>query len=627
MNVDYGNLLSTGLVFSILSFAIAVAALLMEGTLLGQSRALKILKILTVLGVYAIASWGTWHMLHARWELLVALVVGVSLFVGATQLFKGFSVMGNFLMASHVQATIFGLLWGLWIITTAPVSVLSRSLMLLGYPIAVFSLLVALIQSFEQWEVVCRSAWRRLRLPAAVPPCLHHPKVSLHVPTYAEPPALVIATLNALAKLDYPNFEVLVIDNNTTDPALWRPVEAHCRALGERFQFFHVEGLAGAKAGALNLALRHTAVDAELIGVIDSDYLVNTNFLAALVGFFDDPRLGFVQTPQAYRDWKGHAYLRMCQWEYKLVFSTTLISRNERTAAITVGTMGLIRRAVLDEVGGWAEWCVTEDSELSVRIHALGYKSLYFNTVFGTGLIPESFTEFKKQRFRWTYGPIQELRQHFRLFLPRPLARDSALTGAQKIHHLIHGLGALKPGLEMLMLPLSVAVGASMLWHGEAIPVAPFMWVNLGAAAIAAIALKWHLFRSSMGCSFKDMLGVLAVGIALDYIIRIAGVWGLCTRRTPWRRTNKFRALSLGLGALGSAIPELLLGSAILAAGIGILIVYQPVGLLLMFVVLALAQGSQYLAAPLLALVAEHGIRARSDRRELTKLEEADSSV
>jgi hypothetical protein len=84
----------------------------------------------------------------------------------------------------------------------------------------------------------------------------------VHVPVHAEPVELVCGTLDRLAGLDYPRFEVVVVDNNTTDEALCRPVEEHCRSLGSRFRFLHVEGLEGAKAGALNYALGHTAPDA-----------------------------------------------------------------------------------------------------------------------------------------------------------------------------------------------------------------------------------------------------------------------------------------------------------------------------------------------------------------------------
>ncbi len=66
----------------------------------------------------------------------------------------------------------------------------------------------------------------------------------------------------------------MLVINNTPDPALWRPVEEHCRALGERFKFIRVDDLKGYKAGALRLALANTAADAEIIGVIDADYVV-----------------------------------------------------------------------------------------------------------------------------------------------------------------------------------------------------------------------------------------------------------------------------------------------------------------------------------------------------------------
>ena len=74
-------------------------------------------------------------------------------------------------------------------------------------------------------------------------------------------------TLDAVARLDYPNFECVIVINNTPDPALWRPVEEHCRALGERFKFVRETTSQGFKAGALRLALVHTAPDAEIIGV------------------------------------------------------------------------------------------------------------------------------------------------------------------------------------------------------------------------------------------------------------------------------------------------------------------------------------------------------------------------
>jgi glycosyltransferase involved in cell wall biosynthesis len=609
ITINYAELASSNLVFAVISFTTAVAMLLFSRT---TTVHLLWLKALAVCAANGVAGTMTWMLLRPGWQLSTSILISLIFFIVTRRVLKGFSFTGSFLMATHANVSLAGLLWGLSVIISADVGHLTRILMAATFVLVVLILFVGLIQSFEQWEIVCRREWRRPRVPTTVSQRTHYPKVSLHVPTYAEPPELVIATLNSLAKLRYPNFEVIVIDNNTPDPGIWRPVEAHCQSLGERFRFFHVDRLSGAKAGALNFALRHTATDAELIGVIDSDYQVKSSFLAALVGYFDDPDMGFVQTPQAYRDWRPYHYLRMCNWEYKLVFSTTLVSRNERMAAITVGTMGLIRRKVLEEIGAWAEWCVTEDSELAVRIHARGYRSVYLNAVFGKGLIPESFQDYKKQRFRWTYGPIQELRRHFRLFLPKPFALPSALTPAQKIHHLIHGLGAMKSGLEFLMLPFGALAAASIVKHGEVINVPSHIWPAIATAAIAAFALKWHLFRISMGCKFKDMLGAILATTALDYIVKVAGLWGLFTRNTPWRRTNKFRALPLGLGALGSAMPELLLGGGMLVVSLGLLgDVYLP-SLLRLMAVGWLVQGAQFLIAPLMAILSEVDISRRA---------------
>ena len=81
-------------------------------------------------------------------------------------------------------------------------------------------------------------------------------------------------TLDAVARLDYPNFECVVIINNTPDPEFWQPIQDHCRALGERFKFINAEKVEGFKAGALRIAMARTAADAEIIGIIDADYVV-----------------------------------------------------------------------------------------------------------------------------------------------------------------------------------------------------------------------------------------------------------------------------------------------------------------------------------------------------------------
>ena len=132
-------------------------------------------------------------------------------------------------------------------------------------------ILVLLTEAHEWAEAIWVKERRRMFKPMIVDD-VELPMASIHVPTYNEPPEMVKQTLDALARLDYPKYEVIVVDNNTKDEAVWRPVEEHCQKLGARFKFYHVDPLTGFKAGALNYALDHTDSGAEIIGVIDSDY-------------------------------------------------------------------------------------------------------------------------------------------------------------------------------------------------------------------------------------------------------------------------------------------------------------------------------------------------------------------
>ena len=176
-------------------------------------------------------------------------------------------------------------------------------------------------------------------------------------------------TLDAVSRLDYPNFECVVIINNTPDPAFWQPIQDHCRALGERFKFINAEKVEGFKAGALRIAMDRTAVDAEIIGIIDADYVVEPDWLKDLVPVFADPRVGLVQAPQDHRDGDRSLMHYIMNGEYAGFFDIGMVQRNEANAIIVHGTMCLIRRAAMDMAGGWAGDTICEDTDLGPGDH------------------------------------------------------------------------------------------------------------------------------------------------------------------------------------------------------------------------------------------------------------------
>lgn len=436
-------------------------------------------------------------------------------------------------------------------------SVLVGTLMIFG-TLCVIAILLA---EAHEWAEA-HWATRRERVLRPHEASASAPKVSIHVPAYNEPPDMLIATLDALARLDYDNFEVLVIDNNTRDEATWKPVEAHCARLGPRFKFFHVAPLSGFKAGALNFALRHTACDAELIAIIDSDYQVDSSWLRDLVPAFEDQRIAIVQAPQDYRDEMQDAFKAMCYAEYRGFFQIGMVTRNERNAIIQHGTMTLVRRTALDAVGGWAEWSITEDAELGLRLLEHGHEAHYLARSYGKGLMPNSFIDYKRQRFRWAYGAMQILREHSRaLFSPG----DGRLTRGQRYHFIAGWLPWLADGLSLIfnLAALAWSVAIIVAPHRFDPPLIMFSVVPLTLFTFKLVKLS-HLYISRIGVNLRQTLAAAIAGLALSHTIGIAVLKSAFTHDEPFHRTPKGAPSRAALRVFAAAKSETLFLIALL---------------------------------------------------------------
>jgi exo-beta-1,3-glucanase (GH17 family) len=386
---------------------------------------------------------------------------------------------------------------------------------------------------------VCSTLDRPPRRPLAGPLRQCHP-VSIHLPIHREPPEVVAATLRGLARLDWPDFEVIVVDNNTADESLWRPVDQECVRLNavlgrEVFRFVHVEGLRGFKAGALNLALRHTRADAVAIGVIDADYIVDPAWLRRAMVYFEDPAVGFVQAPQDHRDMDATPFKRVIGWEYAGFFNVGMVQRDLDDAIIQHGTMALIRRDALARVGGWAEWCITEDAELGLRLHADGWRSAYIRDSLGCGLLPDDWSAYAGQRHRWAYGGMRILKRSWRLFLP-----GSPLRPRQRLCYFAGWLPWIGDAIGVVFSTLSVAwTGLNALFPDYIELPDPVLFVPAIAAFGMRIALSFATHRMRVPCGFADSVRAALAGVALAPTIGVAVLHGLLMPGAPFRRTPK----------------------------------------------------------------------------------------
>ncbi len=404
-------------------------------------------------------------------------------------------------------------------------------------PLVVLACIVILTEGIE----LTASLWRveRRQVKLAIPEA--SPRVSVHVPTYNEPPQMVIDTLNALARLDYDNFEVIILDNNTPEASVWQPVEAHCRVLNERvagapFRFFHFDGMKGFKGGALNKALELTDPSAKYVAVIDSDYQVEPFWLRRVIPYFASPAIALVQGPQDYRDGHENAFKSMAYEEYRGFFHIGMVERNEHNAIIQHGTMTIVTKDALEEVGGWSEWCITEDTELGMKLFEAGFEAAYISQSMGAGLIPDTLEAFMSQRYRWVYGAMQMLKRHAgAIFLGR-----SAMSVPQRYQFLSGWLPWISDGLGM------VVTLVALLWT-------LLMWVMpgsidvpmpaLSAAAMALFATKLVktllLYPPKVGSGFRGAIVASVAGLSLTHTVGKAVWTGLFTSGKPFLRTPK----------------------------------------------------------------------------------------
>ncbi len=429
------------------------------------------------------------------------------------------------------------------------------------------------------------------------------PMVSIHVPAYNEPSTMLKRTLNALAKLDYPNYEVLVIDNNTKDPAVWQPVQAHCEKLGKHFRFFHQDPLPGFKAGALNFGLEQTSADAEIVAVIDSDYIVDPRWLRDLMPQFSDPKVAIVQAPQDYSDGCQNAFKAMCYSEYAGFFYIGMMTRNERNAIIQHGTMTLVRKQVLQQAGGWAEWGSTEDAELGLRNFEQGYEAHYIPHSYGRGVMPDTFIDYKKQRFRWAYGAVQILKHHVGCLFSR---RDCRLSAGQRYHFIAGWLPWFADGFNLLFNLAALGWTLAMVWAPQKVDPPMLLFSLLPVTLFLFKTVKLiYIYKSRIGTStLQTMFGGLA-GLALAHTISKAVLQGLFTRGLPFIRTPKYAGKSGLRSVIASAREEILLLIALWLAVYAIVLTHGTGSAdTLFWLAVLLIQSITYLAALLVAVVA-----------------------
>ena len=249
----------------------------------------------------------------------------------------------------------------------------------------------------------------RHRTPPPAPPGR---TVDVFITCYDEPLHILRRTAIGAREIRYPH-RTWILDDGKRDE-----VKALARELG--IGYIRRRGNEHAKAGNLNHALRKT--HGEFILQLDADHVPLPHMLDRILGFFDDPKVAFVQTPQDFYNTDSFTHVvndegRRLWEENRIFFSLIQPGKDRHNAAFFCGSCGVLRREALREIGGFSTQTITEDMETSIVLHARGWRSVYYGETLAYGLAPASAGQYHVQRLRWGQGAMQILRRMNPLFV------------------------------------------------------------------------------------------------------------------------------------------------------------------------------------------------------------------
>ncbi|HZT52565.1 MAG TPA: glycosyltransferase [Stellaceae bacterium] len=268
------------------------------------------------------------------------------------------------------------------------------------------------------------------------------PLVSILVPAYQEGETIVSA-LSALIALDYPRYEIIVVDDGSSDDT----ADKAERFAGEhgRCRLTLLRKPNGGKWSALNLAFGHAT--GELVLCIDADSRLGPDALRRLVARMDDPRVAGVSGQITVRN-RRRLLARLQAYEYVVANGGLRTAQSLFGLVLVVpGPIGLYRRRALQEIveraespaaapapapggvpGPFSPETFAEDFQLSLTILALGGRIVYEPAALSYTKAPDLTLSLLSQRYRWFRGTMQVLRIYHRRLRHAPGARRRRLS-------------------------------------------------------------------------------------------------------------------------------------------------------------------------------------------------------
>lgn len=411
------------------------------------------------------------------------------------------------------------------------------------------ALVLIVVYSFGQLHLVItflKNRWKRKPL-APLQGNEDLPFVTIQLPIYNER-FVAERLLDAMAALDYPKdkFEVQVLDDS--DDATLEVVAkkvAELKAEGYLIEQVRRPERVGFKAGALEYGLN--IAKGEFIAIFDADFLPYPDFLRASLPYFQNEKIGVVQTRWEHINQDYSFFTEIQAFHLDAHFTVEQFSRDVGGYLLNFnGTAGLWRKQCIIEAGGWQHDTLTEDLDLSYRAQLKGWQFTYVDNIGAPAELPAEMGAIKSQQYRWMKGGAEVARKML----------WTLWTSDESLGRKIHGSFHLLSSSVFIMTLLLGAMSVPLLYikHEFMNGSMGFLLIPVGFLMLSffILALLYFVTFQHREGSFKaglrrfaiNFLPFLSMTMGLSLHNSIAVIQGYLGKRTPFIRTPKFNLTS-----------------------------------------------------------------------------------
>jgi cellulose synthase (UDP-forming) len=366
-------------------------------------------------------------------------------------------------------------------------------------PVTFTMLLVTELYGIWALGTLAWFSWKRG--PVTRPPIVSRPSVDVYVCTYDEPDEVVLATLAGCRALRYPHTTYLLDDGR----------RENMRALAELTgaRYLTRPDNSHAKAGNINAALPRT--EGDLVFMLDADHVPMPDALDALVGYFEDERLGLVQSPHDFSNQDSVQHYAVGRHEQSLFFHVICPGKDRHGAAFWCGSAAVIRRGALLEIGGVATETIAEDFHTTIRLQRHGWTSRYHDEVLVQGLAPHDLDGYLLQRDRWSRGNLAVFT------LPESPLRARELRPLQRLSYFASLAAYLAPPMRLLLL-VTIAL---VLWTG---------WLPMRVDLLGLLLLWLPALALNLGTGAALARGYMRLAETSHYELLTMGIYARALR-------------------------------------------------------------------------------------------------